>query len=100
MGSYLTVGAAASWTQTVGSRSFERFAEVCAALAGVAGFGYSVAFTVFLHNASKGSQYAYSLLLLGGALFSVLAFVGVYGRLRDTDEGFALLGLPLAFAGA
>jgi hypothetical protein len=84
----------------VTTRSFERFGGLCAALAGVAGFGYSAAFTVYLHDGSRGAQYAYSVLLVVGALFSIATFVALYSRLRATGEGFALLGLLLAFAGA
>jgi hypothetical protein len=41
-------------------------------------------------------HYADSLLLLAGGLLSTVTFVAVYGRLRATDEGFALLGLLVA----
>jgi hypothetical protein len=81
-------------------RSFERFGAVCAALAGVAGFGYSTAFVVYLHNGARGAVYADSLLLIVGGLLSTVTFVALYGRVRKTDEGFALVGLALAVAAA
>jgi hypothetical protein len=82
------------------SRLFEQVGGVCAGLAGLAGFGYSTAFVIYLHNASRGAAYVDDVLLVLGGLAATAAFVAVYGRLRATDEGFALLGLLLAFAGA
>jgi hypothetical protein len=82
------------------SRAFEGVGGACAVLAGVAGFGYSAAFVVYLHDASRGAVYADSLLLMAGGLLSMVAFVAVYGRLRTSDEGFALVGFALALAGA
>jgi hypothetical protein len=81
-------------------RSFERFGAVCAVLAGIAGFGYSTAFVVYLHNGARGAVYTDSLLLIVGGLLSTVTFVALYGRLRKTDEGFALLGLALAVGAA
>ena len=81
-------------------RSFERFGAVCAALAGVAGFGYSTAFVIYLHNGARGAVYADSVLLIVGGLLSAVTFIALYGRLRKTDEGFALLGLALALGAA
>jgi len=82
------------------SRSFERFGGVCAALAGLAGFGYSTAFVVYLNDGARGAVYADSLLLMAGGLLSTAAFVALYGRLRAVDQGFALWGVALGFAGA
>jgi hypothetical protein len=80
------------------SRTFERFGGVCAVLAGVTGFGYSAAFVVYLNDGARGAAYADALLLLAGGLLSAVAFVAVYGRVRRSDEGFALLGLAAALA--
>jgi hypothetical protein len=82
------------------SRMFEKVGGVCAGLAGIAGFAYSTAFVIYLHDASRNAVYVDSILLVVGGLVGVAAFVAVYGRVRATDEGFALLGLLLAFAGA
>jgi hypothetical protein len=79
---------------------FEKFGGVCAGLAGIAGFAYSTAFVIYLRDASRGSAYTDDVLLLVGGLLATAAFVAVYGRVRAADEGFALLGLLLAFAGA
>jgi hypothetical protein len=79
---------------------FEKLGGVCAGLAGIAGFAYSTAFVIYLHDASRTAVYVDSILLVLGGLVATAAFVAVYGRVRGTDEGFALLGLLLAFAGA
>jgi hypothetical protein len=79
---------------------FEQFSGLCAGLAGLAGLGYSTAFVVYLHDGSRGAAYVDDVLLILGGLLATAAFVAIYGRLRATDEGFALLGLLLAFAGA
>lgn len=79
---------------------FERFGALCAVAAGVTGFGYSLAFVLFLHNSSRGAAYADALLLLAGGLLSTAAFTTLYQRLRETDPGLALWGLILAVAGA
>jgi hypothetical protein len=82
------------------SGTFEWLGGACAVLAGLAGFAYSTAFVIYLHDGSRGAVYADSILLLAGGLVSIAAFVAVYGRLRRTDEGFALVGLLVAVAGA
>jgi hypothetical protein len=83
-------------TGAVGARSpsFERFAGVCAILAGVSGFLYAVAF-VILQNALLSGLF----LMLTG-LLTTAALVAVYERLRETDASFALLALLLGVAGA
>jgi hypothetical protein len=81
-------------------RGFVRFGGACGGLAGLAGLGYSAAFVVYLHNGSRGAQYADALLLVAGGLLSMAAFIAIYARLRGTEPGFALLGLAFAFAAA
>jgi hypothetical protein len=76
------------------STAYERFAGVCAMVAGVAGFLYAVAFFVL----RKDLWSALFLLLTG--LLSTTALVAVYRRLRSTDADFALWGLLLGLAGA
>jgi hypothetical protein len=75
------------------SITFERFAGVCAVGAGLAGFLYSMAFVV-LRSAELS---ALCLLLVG--LFSTVALLGVYERVKGVESGFALLGLILAVVG-
>src|SRR4051794_24863875 len=74
--------------------SFERFAGVCAILAGVSGFLYAVAFIVLQNDLLSG------LFLMLTGLLSTAALVAVYERLRETDAAFALFGLLLGLAGA
>jgi hypothetical protein len=76
------------------SASFERFAGVCAILAGVSGFLYAIAFVVLQSVLLSGL-----FLMLGGLLTSV-ALLAVYERLRETDASFALLALVLGIAGS
>jgi hypothetical protein len=76
------------------SMSFERFAGVCAILAGVSGFLYAVAFVVLQDALLSG------LFLMLSGLFTTAALVAVYERLRATDASFALLALLLGVAGA
>lgn len=76
------------------SASFERFAGVCAILAGVSGFLYAVAFVVLQSDLLSG------LFLMLGGLLTTAALLAVYERLRETDASFALLALVLGVAGA
>jgi hypothetical protein len=76
------------------ARSFERFAGVCAVLAGFSGFLYAVAFVVLQDDLLSG------LFLMLGGLLTTAALVAVYERLRETDPSFALLALLLGIAGA
>ncbi len=81
------------------SRMFERFGGVCAVLAGLAGFGYSTAFYLPARRlAWRGVCRRRA--APGGRAALDRGVRGRYGRLRTIDEGFALLGLLLAFAGA
>ncbi len=82
------------------SRTFERFGGLCAVLAGIAGFLYSVSFVVLARAAPGAGELLSSLLLLLGGLLSTAVFVALFGRLRETDPGFALWGLVLGLLGA
>jgi hypothetical protein len=88
-------------TRTVGdeagrarSASFERFAGVCAGLAGISGFLYAVAFVVLQNDLLS------ALFLMLGGLLTTAALVAVYERLRETDSSFALWALLLGITGA
>jgi len=82
------------------STSFERFAGLCAILAGVVGFLYSLAFIVISRNTpGLGASFSALFLLLSGLLSSA-ALVAVYHRLRGTEAGFALWAMLLTLAGA
>lgn len=75
------------------SSSFDRFAGVCAVLAGLGGLLYGVSF-VILKNAALSSLF----LLLGGLLATFL-FTALYNRLRTVSAAFALWAFLLAIAG-
>jgi hypothetical protein len=76
------------------STSFEKFAGVCAILAGATGFLYAVAFVVLQDTLLSG------LFLMLGGLLSTAALAAVYDRLRETDAAFALWALLLGISGA
>jgi hypothetical protein len=77
----------------VSSTDYERFAGICAILAGALGFVYSVAFVVLKNNLLS----ALMLLLIG--LLTTAVVVAVYGRLKEVDASFALWALLLGLAG-
>jgi hypothetical protein len=79
---------------TMSSPSFERFAGLCAILAGVVGFLYSIAFILLRNSLLSG------LCLMLGGLLSTAALLAVYRWLRETDAEFALWGVLLGLAGA
>jgi hypothetical protein len=74
--------------------SFERFAGVCAILAGVVGLLYSISFVIL-----KNDVLIAIFLMLGGVL-STSVLVAVYNRLRETDATFPLWALLLSIVGA
>ena len=76
------------------ARSFVRFAGLCAILAGVVGFLYSIAFIVLQNTLLSG------LFLMLGSLLTTAALTGLYGRLRETDFLFALWALLLGIVSA
>jgi hypothetical protein len=76
------------------SLGYERFAGLCAVLAGLMGFLYSVAFVVLKSNLLS----ALFLLLVG--LLTTVVVVALYERLRTVDQSFALWALLLGLAGA
>ena len=73
---------------------FERFAGLCALLAGIGSFLYALVFLV-LHNTGLS---ALVLLLVG--LLSAAALVAVYLRLHETDAAFALWAFLMSVTGA
>ncbi len=78
--------------------SFERFAGLCGLLLAIGALVYSVLFiTIVEGNEDTESWFA---VLLGGALFTIPVMIAVYGRLRQADEGFALLGLVFGLGAA
>ena len=86
-----TNGMSISQTQT---SAFERFAGLCAILAGIVGFLYAISF-IILHNVLLSSLF----LLLAGLLFTAI-LPAVYRRLVETDAAFALWAFLLSSVGA
>jgi hypothetical protein len=86
-----TNGVSISHTQV---NTFERFAGLCAILAGIVGLLYAVSFLI-LHNVLLSSLF----LLLVGLLFTVV-LTAVYMRLVETNAPFALWAFLLSGVGA
>ena len=76
------------------SDAYQRFAGICAVLAGVFTLVYSIAFIV-LANVTLSS-----LALLATGLLGTIVVVALYERVRLTDASFALWALVLTLAGA
>jgi hypothetical protein len=82
--------------------SFDRFGGLCAILAGVSTFLYSVAFVVIARSAewADTAVMLYSLFQLLGGVLTTAVMVALYNRLRDVNPGFAMWGLLLGLVGA
>jgi hypothetical protein len=80
--------------------AFEQFAGICAILAGIAGFLYSLAFIVLAHNTPNTGALLSALFLTLGGLLSTTALCGLYRCAREVDGGFALLALVLGVTAA
>lgn len=76
------------------SGSFERFAGLCAILAGIVGFLYALSFIVLRNNLLS------ALFLMLGGLFATAVLTALYNRLRETEITFALWALLLSIGGA
>jgi len=82
------------------STSFERFGGLCAILAGIIIFLYSVAFIIIARSAPGLAGLLSALFLMLSGLLSTAGLVALYLRLRETDAAFALWALLLVLAGA
>jgi hypothetical protein len=80
--------------------AFQKFAGLCAILAGIAGFLYSLAFIVIARAAPDMGVLLSALFLAVGGLLSLAALSGLYLIVRDVESGFALLALILGLTGA
>ncbi len=80
--------------------AFERFAGLCAILAGLSGFLYSVSFIVIARSAPATGGFLSALFLVLSGLLAAGALTGLYQRLQPAEPGFALLALGLGLAGA
>jgi hypothetical protein len=78
---------------------FERFAGLCAlAVSGGCVLYAALFITIVEGSAETGELWLTSLLI--GALLTIPPMIAVYGRLQETDPGFALTGLVLGLGGA
>lgn len=82
------------------STAFDRFAGLCAILAGIVIFLYSIAFIVIARRAPELGALLSALFLLLNGLLVAAPLTAVYARLRETDGLFALWALVLGIAGA
>jgi hypothetical protein len=76
------------------STTYERFAGVCAILAGAFTLLYSISFILLVNEALS------SFCLLVNGLLATAVLVALYERVRATDASFALWALLLGLAGA
>jgi len=80
--------------------AFDRFAGLCAILAGIVIFLYSIAFIVIARRAPELGGLLSALFLLLNGLLATAPLTAVYARLRELDALFALWALVLGLAGA
>lgn len=85
--------------------TYERFAGLCAILAGITGILYSLTFVVIaprMKDAGNGDLGVglYSFFLMAGGFLTSAAIVGLYHRVRETDAYFALWGVILSLVAA
>ena len=76
------------------SSPYERFAGVCAVLAGALTLLYSISFIILVNEPLS------SFCLLANGLLATAVLVAVYERVRATDASFALWALVLGLAGS
>lgn len=75
------------------SISFERFASISAVVAGIVGLLYAIAFVILRNTLLSGL-----FLMLLGLLIPIFV-VGIYQRVRQVDEAFALWALLTGIVG-
>lgn len=76
------------------SSPYERFAGICAILAGALTLLYSISFIILINEPLS------SFCLLANGLLATAVLVAVYERVRATDASFALWALLLGLAGS
>lgn len=81
------------------SRSFERSSGASAMVVGIGGFLYSVAFVIVARSSPQLGALLSSLLLMVGGVLAIQVLAALYGRLRDVDAGFALVGYTFGLVG-
>src|SRR5690348_13729343 len=75
------------------STSYERFAGICAILAGALTLLYSISFIILVNEPLS------SFCLLANGLLATAVVVALYERVRSADGSFALWALLLGLAG-
>ena len=80
--------------------SYERFAGLCAVLAGLVGLLYAIAFIIIARSAPGLGGLLSALFLMVGSILSTAVLIALYRRLRETEPAFALWGFLLAVVGA
>jgi hypothetical protein len=93
MATRITSDSATTGATPVDSAAFDRFAGLCAVLAGFGSLLYAVSFVIL-----KSGALSALFLLLGGLLTTVL-FASLYSRLRAVSAPFALWAFLLALIG-
>lgn len=81
-------------------KTYQKFAANCAIGAGVTGFLYALSFLIISRVNPDSSSIMSSLFLLLTGLLVLATQTGLYQRLRQTEETFALLALFLSLLGA
>jgi hypothetical protein len=82
------------------SVTFDRFGGNCAILLGIGGLVYAILFAFVVAGSPTWVTGLWLTFLLIGGLLTTVVTVALYQRLRETDEGVALLALLLGFASA
>jgi hypothetical protein len=82
------------------STAFDRLGGICAILGGAIGFLYSVAFIVIARSNPDLGAFLSALFLMLGGLFSSVAIVALYVRVRAVDPGLPMLALLFGLAAA
>src|SRR5437588_3645791 len=73
------------------SSTFRRAGGLAAVAAGLGGVAYSAAFTVFLKGHSVTAGKVSTVLLFGGGIVAIVAWLGIGDALRSGDPGFGLM---------
>ena len=82
------------------STAFDRFATVCAFLAGITTFAYAVSFVLIARSAPALGGLLSALFLLLSGLLATVVFASITSRFQQIDPGAALWVLLLGGVGA
>jgi hypothetical protein len=82
-------------TPVLDEGAFRRWAGVAVIVAGVGGIAYSAAFTIFLKGHSTGAGKLSTVLLFGGGIVVIVAWLGIGEAVGEGDRGFGRLAAVL-----